>query len=51
MLIQNVLDKGESDLEYKQILSEKEYSDARETWGNKFPFQSHIASKSYPSRR
>ena len=31
-----VLDKGESDLEYKQILSEKEYSDARETWGNKF---------------
>ena len=31
-----VLDKGESDLEYKQILSEKEYADARETWGNKF---------------
>ena len=31
-----VLDKGETDLEYKQILSEKEYSDARETWGNKF---------------
>ena len=31
-----VLDKGDSDLEYKQILSEKEYTDARETWGNKF---------------
>ena len=31
-----VLDKGESDLEYKQVLSEKEYQDARETWGNKF---------------
>ena len=31
-----VLDKGETDLEYKQILSEKEYADARETWGNKF---------------
>ena len=31
-----VLDKGETDLEYKQVLSEKEYSDARETWGNKF---------------
>ena len=31
-----VLDKGETDLAYKQILSEKEYQDARETWGNKF---------------
>ncbi len=31
-----VLDAGETDLQYKQILSEKEYSDARETWGNKF---------------
>ena len=31
-----VLDKGESNLEYKQVLSEKEYQDARETWGNKF---------------
>ncbi|MGN1152208.1 MAG: DNA-directed RNA polymerase subunit beta', partial [Lachnospiraceae bacterium] len=31
-----VLDAGESDLEYKQVLSEKEYQDARETWGNKF---------------
>ncbi|MCR4587871.1 MAG: DNA-directed RNA polymerase subunit beta' [Lachnospiraceae bacterium] len=31
-----VLDPGESDLEEKQILSEKEYQDARETYGNKF---------------
>ncbi|MCM1050241.1 MAG: DNA-directed RNA polymerase subunit beta' [Clostridiales bacterium] len=31
-----VLDSGESDLEYKQVLSEKEYQDARETWGSKF---------------
>ena len=31
-----VLDGGETDLEYKQVLSEKEYQDARETWGNKF---------------
>ena len=31
-----VLDEGETDLQYKQVLSEKEYSDARETWGNKF---------------
>ncbi|MBE5868327.1 MAG: DNA-directed RNA polymerase subunit beta' [Lachnospiraceae bacterium] len=31
-----VLDAGETNLEYKQILSEKEYQDARETWGNKF---------------
>ena len=31
-----VLDAGSSNLEYKQILSEKEYQDARETWGNKF---------------
>ena len=31
-----VLDKGDTDLDYKQILSEKEYSDARETWGNRF---------------
>ena len=31
-----VLDGGESDLEYKQVLSEKEYQDAREAWGNKF---------------
>ena len=31
-----VLDTGESDLQYKQVLSEKEYQDARETYGNKF---------------
>ena len=31
-----VLDKGDTNLEYKQVLSEKEYQDARETWGNKF---------------
>ncbi len=31
-----VLDAGETNLEYKQILSEKEYQDARETWGNQF---------------
>ncbi len=31
-----VLDGGETDLEYKQVLSEKEYQDARETWGNRF---------------
>ena len=31
-----VLDKGETDLQYKQVLSEAEYQEARETWGNKF---------------
>ena len=31
-----VLDPGESNLEYKQILSEREYQDAREAFGNKF---------------
>ncbi len=31
-----VLDKGDTSLEYKQVLSEKEYQDARETWGNRF---------------
>ena len=31
-----VLDPGQSNLDYKQVLSEKEYQDARETWGNKF---------------
>ncbi len=31
-----VLDKGDSDLEYKQVLSEREYQDARATWGNRF---------------
>ena len=31
-----VLDKGESNLEYKQVLTEKEYQDAREAYGNNF---------------
>ena len=31
-----VLDAGETNLEYKQVLSEKEYQDARDTWGSKF---------------
>ena len=31
-----VLDKGETDLQYKQVLSEAAYQEARETWGNKF---------------
>lgn len=31
-----VLDPGASDLEYKQVLSEKEYQEAKETWKNKF---------------
>ncbi len=31
-----VLDKGESDLQYKQILTEAEYQDARENFGNSF---------------
>ncbi|MDL2295749.1 DNA-directed RNA polymerase subunit beta' [Lachnospiraceae bacterium OttesenSCG-928-E19] len=31
-----VLDKGETDLQYKQILSEQEYQDAREKWGSNF---------------
>ena len=31
-----VLDKGASDLEYKEVLTEKEYLDAREKWGMKF---------------
>ncbi len=31
-----VLDAGETGLEHKQILSEKEYQDAREAYGNKF---------------
>ena len=31
-----VLDPGESDLQYKEVLTEKQYQDARETWGNKF---------------
>ncbi|MCD7862504.1 MAG: DNA-directed RNA polymerase subunit beta', partial [Lachnospiraceae bacterium] len=31
-----VLDKGESNLEEKQVLTEREYQDARDTYGNKF---------------
>jgi DNA-directed RNA polymerase subunit beta' len=31
-----VLDPGETTLEYKQVLSEKEYQDAREEFGNRF---------------
>ncbi|MBE5835007.1 MAG: DNA-directed RNA polymerase subunit beta' [Butyrivibrio sp.] len=31
-----VLDPGETNLEYKQVLSEKEYQDARDEWGNRF---------------
>jgi DNA-directed RNA polymerase subunit beta' len=31
-----VLDPGETTLEYKQVLPEKEYQDAREEWGNRF---------------
>ncbi len=31
-----VLDPADTDLEYKQVLSEKEYQDAREQYGNKF---------------
>ena len=31
-----VLDKGETDLQYKQVLSEQEYQDARESWGKGF---------------
>ncbi|MCD8131565.1 MAG: DNA-directed RNA polymerase subunit beta' [Lachnospiraceae bacterium] len=31
-----VLDKGESNLEEKQVLSEREYQDARDIYGNKF---------------
>ena len=31
-----VLDKGETDLQYKQVLPEQEYQDAREKWGSAF---------------
>ena len=31
-----VLDKGETDLQYKQVLSEQEYQEAREKWGSSF---------------
>lgn len=30
-----VLDKGETDLQYKQILSEAEYQEEKEKWGSK----------------
>ena len=31
-----VLDNGETDLQYKQVLSEQEYQEARESWGSAF---------------
>jgi len=31
-----VLDKGETELQYKQVLTESEYQEARETWGEGF---------------
>jgi len=31
-----VLDQGETGLQYKQVLSEQEYQEARETWGDTF---------------
>ena len=31
-----VLDKGDTDLQYKQVLSEKEFRDAYEKWGTRF---------------
>lgn len=31
-----VLDKGSTELQYKQVLNEKEYQEAREKYGNKF---------------
>ena len=31
-----VLDKGTTDLEYKQVLTEREYQEAKEQWGSKF---------------
>ena len=31
-----VLDKGETGLQYKQVLSEQEYQEARDTWGDTF---------------
>ena len=31
-----VLEVGESDLQYKQVLTEKEFQEAREQFGNKF---------------
>ena len=32
-----VLDTGETDLQYKQVLSEQEYQEARKSWGKCFP--------------
>lgn len=31
-----VLDKGDTDLQYKQVLTEREYQDAHEKWGDRF---------------
>ena len=31
-----VLDKGSSELEYKQVLNEREYQEARDKWGSRF---------------
>ena len=31
-----VLDKGQTDLEYKQVLTEKEFQEARDKWGARF---------------
>ena len=31
-----VLDPGKTDLSYKQVLTEKEYQEAKEKWGNAF---------------
>ena len=31
-----VLDKGETNLQYKQVLTEQEYQEAKEAWGNAF---------------
>ena len=31
-----VLDKGQTDLQYKQVLTEREYQEARDKYGNKF---------------
>ncbi|MDO5424782.1 MAG: DNA-directed RNA polymerase subunit beta' [Eubacteriales bacterium] len=31
-----VLDKGDTDMQYKQVLTEREYQDAHEKWGNRF---------------
>ena len=36
MLLTSYLDKGETDLQYKQVLSEAEYQEAYEKYGNTF---------------